>query len=94
MFYTENVTTLSTKQSIATVISHEFAHQWYGNLVSPAWWKYLWLNEGFATYYQYYTTEVVSSRNLYQQFICSQVCACCIFFKIFSHYTRPKITGD
>ncbi|CAK9804067.1 Aminopeptidase N [Anthophora plagiata] len=59
LLYEEGVTTTRTKQSITTVIAHEFAHQWFGNLVSPAWWKYVWLNEGFANYFQHFITNEV-----------------------------------
>ena len=38
------------KRRLIRVAAHELAHQWTGNLVTPAWWDDLWLSEAFATY--------------------------------------------
>lgn len=46
-------TALDQKQLIATVIAHELAHQWFGDLVTMQWWDNLWLNESFANMMEY-----------------------------------------
>ena len=47
------ITSKSGEGRICEIISHEIVHQWFGNLVTPSDWKYLWLNESFATYFGY-----------------------------------------
>lgn len=53
LLYYPDITSRSGEQRICEVIAHEIAHQWFGNLVTPSDWKFLWLNESFATYFGY-----------------------------------------
>jgi tricorn protease interacting factor F2/3 len=53
LLHTAGVTSRSGEERICEVIAHEIAHQWFGNLVTPSDWRFLWLNESFATYFGY-----------------------------------------
>ena len=52
-------TSLDMKQLVATVIAHELAHQWFGDLVTMKWWDDLWLNESFANMMEYVAIDAI-----------------------------------
>jgi tricorn protease interacting factor F2/3 len=68
-----DITSKSGEERICEVIAHEIAHQWFGNLVTPSDWKYLWLNESFATYFGYGVVDHYYPQwETWQQFLYGQ----------------------
>jgi len=65
-----DITSKSGEERICEVIAHEIAHQWFGNLVTPSDWKYLWLNESFATYFGFGVADHYYPKwNTWEQFL-------------------------
>ena len=50
LLFEPGVSAEQTRKSIASVMSHELSHQWFGDLVTLRWWTDAWLNESFATW--------------------------------------------
>lgn len=58
---------VAQQRGIVTTHAHEIAHQWFGNLVTPAWWDDIWLNEAFATWMAYKSANAVFPDGGYER---------------------------
>ncbi|CAF5068121.1 unnamed protein product, partial [Rotaria sp. Silwood1] len=73
LLYNNQTSTSLNQQQVALIITHELSHQWFGNLVTPSWWKDFWLNEAFAEWMASITTNKLHPDwNLYEQYIAQQ----------------------
>ncbi|XP_060865932.1 aminopeptidase N-like [Metopolophium dirhodum] len=52
-----NKSTEKDKEFVITTVQHELSHQWFGDLVTCSSWNYLWLNEAFATLFEYFAVQ-------------------------------------
>ena len=67
---------LGVKRRVATVIAHEVAHQWFGDLVTMKWWDDLWLNESFANMMEYVCTDALEpDLQIWEEFQTSDAAA-------------------
>ena len=65
-----NTVSVARKVRLASVVAHELAHQWYGNLVTMTWWNNLWLNESFATFMQSHCLDKIQLEwNIWDQYV-------------------------
>lgn len=50
------------KERSTMVIQQQQSHHWFGTLVTCSRWDFMWLNEGFARYFQYFATAIVREQ--------------------------------
>ncbi|MBW1785000.1 MAG: M1 family metallopeptidase [Deltaproteobacteria bacterium] len=67
------ITSAAGEGRICEVIAHEIVHQWFGNLVTPSEWRYLWLNESFATFFGFDVVDHYHPEwQIWEQFLSNQ----------------------
>ena len=63
LLYNGSVMTEKEKYDVVLVVTHEMSHMWFGNLVTFDWWNGVWLNEGFAGYFQVYGADMADDKD-------------------------------
>lgn len=61
------------KPQIIVILAHGLIHQYFGGLVSPNWWQYLWLSEGISMFYQFYIPSLIYPEYNFMQIFQDEV---------------------
>lgn len=74
LLFDKSTSSTSNKLRVASVIAHEIAHMWFGNLVTMKWWNDLWLKEGFANFIEYKGVDAVHKEwHIMDHFVIDQL---------------------
>lgn len=74
LLYLPGETSVASQKGTAAIIAHEIAHFWFGNLVTCKWWNDLWVQEGMASYLEYYLLDHTHPKwNIKDSYITSEL---------------------
>jgi puromycin-sensitive aminopeptidase len=95
LLFDERHSSLANRQRVAEVVTHEMAHQWFGNLVTMRWWSDLWLKEGFASWAAMIALErLFPDWDARGQFICGHNAEALLLDSMLATHPVQVVVGD
>ena len=87
VLWEEHITPMKMIHEGLKIISHEYAHTWFGNIVTPKFWNVAWLKEGFATYFEHYALNLVHDDWKVMDMFAAEVLQSALLGDSIDHYT-------